>query len=137
MRPILPALVTILALILYVGVCYSAGRSRARHRIEAPAVTGHPDFERAYRVQMNTLEQLVVFLPALWLYAMFLSPLGAAIFGLVWVVARVWYAVAYARDPARRGPAFLVAGIASAALLVGGLIGVLGQLARTGLLTTP
>ena len=65
MIPAFPALVSVLALLLYIGVFAAAGRARHRYGIKAPAVTGAPEFERAFRVQQNTLEQLVWFIPAL------------------------------------------------------------------------
>src|SRR5204862_168164 len=89
-----PALVTVLALLLYVGVFVTAGRARGRYGIQAPAVTGAPEFERALRVQQNTLEQLIWFLPALWLFAAYVSPLWASIIGLVWIAGRVFEALA-------------------------------------------
>jgi len=65
LQSILPAFITVLALLLYAGVCGNVLRARRRSRIRAPAVTGADDFERAFRVQQNTLEQLVLFVPAL------------------------------------------------------------------------
>src|SRR5688572_9914465 len=99
MIPAFPALVVALALLLYVGVFIAAGRARHRYGIKSPAVTGPPEFERALRVQQNTLEQLVWFVPALWLFALFLSSFWAGILGLVWIAGRAYYAVSYYRDP--------------------------------------
>ena len=112
-----PALVTVLALLLYVGVFVAAGRARGRYGVEAPAVTGAPEFERPLRVQQNTIEQLIWFLPALWLFASYVSPLWGSLIGLVWIAGRAHYAVSYYRDPEARGPGFLI-GFASAALLL-------------------
>src|SRR5580693_9322793 len=95
---------TLLMLLLYFVLTGVAGRARAKYGVKAPAVTGNEHFERAYRVQMNTVEQMALFLPALWLYAAYVSDRGAAVGGLVWVVGRVIYAHAYTRDPASRGP---------------------------------
>ncbi len=78
-----PALVSALALLLYVAVFAAAGRARHRYDVKAPAVTGPPEFERAFRVQQNTLEQIVWFIPALWLFALFVSPSWGGIIGLV------------------------------------------------------
>ena len=128
MIPTFPALVSALALLLYVGVFVAAGRARLRHGIRAPAVTGAPEFERAFRVQQNTMEQLVWFIPALWLFALYVSPLWAGIVGLVWVAARVYYAVSYYRDPETRGPGFVTSFASAAILLVGALIGILAAL---------
>src|SRR5690349_19576083 len=104
MIPAFPAPVVGLALLLYIGVFVTVGRARLRFDIKAPAVTGAPEFERAFRIQQNTLEQLVLFIPALWLFAVFASPLWAGIIGLVWVGGRAYYAVSYYRDPEARGP---------------------------------
>lgn len=103
----------------------NVARARSLYRILAPAVTGHEMFERAYRIQMNTLENAVLVLPALWLYAGFIGDRGAAAMGGVWLVARIWYAVAYQKDPAKRGPAFGLSMLAFAGLVAGGLWGVL------------
>ena len=131
--PVLPALVTWLALLLYLVLSINVSRMRRAHRIDAPATTGHPALERAFRVHQNTLEQLMLFLPALWLCALFLRPLWAAILGLIWVVGRVIYAWSYYRDPKSRGPGFLIAGIATILLMIGALVGIVLALGRTGL----
>ena len=129
MIPTFPALVSALALLLYVVVFATAGRARSRYGIKAPAVTGAPEFERAFRVQQNTLEQLVWFIPALWLFALYTSPLWAGIIGLVWIAGRAYYAVSYYRDPETRGPGFLIGFASAAVLLVGALIGIVAKLA--------
>jgi uncharacterized MAPEG superfamily protein len=133
MPSLLPALVTALALVLYVVMFLNAGRARRRYGVIAPAVTGAPEFERAFRVQQNTLEQLVLFLPSLWLFALFASALWASLLGLVWLLGRILYAVAYARDPATRGPGFIIAALASLVLLLGGLVGIVVTILRVGL----
>ena len=128
MIPTFPALVSALALLLYVAVFVTAGRARARYEIKAPAVTGAPEFERAFRVQQNTLEQLVWFIPALWLFALYASPLWAGIIGLVWIAGRAYYAFSYYRDPETRGPGILVGFASAGVLLVGALIGILASI---------
>ena len=115
-------LVTLLALVTYLGTMFHCGRMRARHHVMAPATTGHPAFERALRIQQNTLEQLVAFLPALWLFSILVNPMIGAALGLVWIVGRVIYAVSYARDPEKRGPGFGIAALALIVLLVGALV---------------
>ena len=114
----LPAVVTLLTLLLMFATVWMVGRARERYGIKAPSISGDPAFERAWRVQMNTLENAVMFIPALWLAAQYIDPLWAGIAGLVWLVGRVWYAAAYLRDPARRGPAYIVSMIAWAALML-------------------
>jgi glutathione S-transferase len=95
MIPTFPALVIALALVLYVFVFAAAGRARHRYGVKAPAVTGAPEFERAFRVQQNTLEQLVWFIPALWLFALYVSATWGGIIGLVWIAGRAYYARSY------------------------------------------
>ena len=118
------ASVTLIALLVYFLIIGAVGKARAQYGIKAPAVTGNEHFERAYRVQMNTLEQMALFLPALWLYAVYVSDRGAAVGGLIWVVGRVIYALAYTRDPASRGPGAIISLVASAGLWLGALYGV-------------
>lgn len=123
-----PALVTLAALALLFGCAWYVGHCRVRYKVAAPATTGPAEFERAFRVQMNTLENAVMFLPALWLAALYSSPRIAAAVGAVWVAARVWYAIAYARDAKARGAPFTVAYAAW---------GVLMLMAAWGVLTSP
>jgi len=120
----LPALVTLLTMLLLLATVWAVGRARDRYNIKAPAITGDPGFERAYRVQMNTLEQTVMFLPTLWLAANFGFSGWAGIAGLIWLVGRAWYAIAYLRDASKRGPGFMVAMLAWLALLIMAVIGV-------------
>lgn len=125
----LPALVTLLTILLLFGTSWLVGRARGKYAIKAPATSGHPMFERAYRVQMNTLEQTVMFLPTLWLAATYGFTGWAGIAGLVWVAGRVWYAVAYMAEPAKRGPGFGLASVGWIALLVMAAIGVVRAMA--------
>ncbi|HEV7121906.1 MAG TPA: MAPEG family protein [Rhodanobacter sp.] len=120
----LPGLVTLLTVLLLFATGAIVARARGRYAVKAPAVTGHPAFERAFRVQMNTLEQTVLFLPTLWLAAHYGFSGWAGIAGLVWLIGRVWYAVAYLKDPARRGSGFTLGVIAWVALLAMAGIGV-------------
>ncbi len=101
-----PAVVTLAICLLLFGCALNVGRMRTRHRIDAPATTGHPDLEIALRVQMNTLENAVLVLPPLWVAAIFFGPRAAAVAGAAWIASRLWYAIAYAADPRRRGPGF-------------------------------
>lgn len=121
----LSALLTLLVVLLQLFTGFNVGRARGRYGIKAPAVTGHELFERAYRIQMNTLENAALMLPALWLFAGFVSDLGAAVLGGLWIAARVWYAVAYQNDPKKRGPGFGLSMLAFAGLWLGALWGVL------------
>lgn len=119
----LPALVALLTVLLF-AVMWVVGHARGKHGIKAPATSGHPTFERAYRVQMNTMESAVMFLPTLWLAANYGFSGWAGVAGLVWIVGRVWYALAYLKDPAKRGPGYLVGMLGWAALLVMACLGV-------------
>ncbi|WP_374261414.1 MAPEG family protein [Zoogloea sp.] len=108
----LTAGVTLLIVLLMFGTCFAVGKGRHRYGVQAPAVTGHPAFERLYRVQMNTLEWAAMTLPCLWLCAAYVSDPVAAALGGLWLLGRVWYAVGYAREPALRAKGFTVAALA-------------------------
>jgi glutathione S-transferase len=116
---------TLLALLLYLGVAYNVAMARGRYKIKAPAVTGDENFERAYRVQMNTIEQMVFFLPAMWLYAILLNDIGAAVGGLIWVVGRLIYAFSYLRNPTSRSTGFTIGFVAALGLYLGAVYGLL------------
>jgi glutathione S-transferase len=120
----LTALVTLLICLVMFATGVNVARARGRYKIKAPAVTGHEMFERSYRIQMNTLESAMLTLPALWLYAGFIGDRGAAAMGAVWVVARIWYAIAYQSDPNKRGPGFSLSMLAFAGLAAGALWGI-------------
>jgi glutathione S-transferase len=125
MSEVYTAAVTLLALLLYLIVSLNVGEARRKYEVRAPATTGNEHFERAYRVQMNTLEQMAFFLPSLWLCAVFLSDLAAAVIGMVWVGGRALYALAYIHDPASRGRGMMISFIAASALYLGALFGVM------------
>jgi glutathione S-transferase len=114
----LPALVTLLTVLLLFATAYVVGRARSQYGIKAPAISGHPVFERAYRVQMNTLENTVIFLPTLWLAAHFGFSGWAGFAGLVWLTGRLWYAVAYFKEASKRGPGFALSTLGWVALLL-------------------
>ena len=115
-------IVTFLALAQYVLFGVQVGSMRGKHGIKAPATTGHPEFERMNRVHGNTMEQLVVFLPALWIHAIYANPLWGAGIGLVFIVGRFVYRAEYLKDPASRGTGFLLSFIPSAVLLIWALV---------------
>jgi uncharacterized membrane protein YecN with MAPEG domain len=119
----LVAIVVALALLEYMFFALQVGRGRGKYGVAAPAISGHPTFERLYRVQLNTLEQLIVFVPAVWLFATFVSAPTAAAVGLVFVVGRALYYSGYVKDPAKRGPGFLLGFVANVVLVLGSLIG--------------
>lgn len=119
----LPAVVVLLTVLLQCGTAFAVARARGLYGIKAPATTGHPGFERAFRVQMNTLEATLMFLPLLWLAATYGAPLWAGLAGLLWVAGRVWYALAYLRDPAKREGGFVVSAVGLLAMLAIGSLG--------------
>lgn len=120
-----PALVTLGNLVLCFVCAALVGRARIRYRIPAPATTGHEGFDLAFRAQMNTLENTVIFLPALWMCALWFGPAAATGIGLLWLVARVWYVVAYTQDARKRGGGFGLSLLAWAALMILAAWGVL------------
>jgi glutathione S-transferase len=118
-----PSLITWLTLLLLTVVAVNVGRARGRFGVAAPATTGHAEFERYYRVQMNTIESAMVFLPALWLSAWYWNPTSASICGAIWLVGRVWYAQAYVRDAAKRSGGFGLSMLAFFVLLGSAAVG--------------
>jgi glutathione S-transferase len=116
-------IVMALALIEFFAFGIAVGRARTRFGVPAPATSGNADFERVYRVQMNTLEQLMIFLPSLWTYATYVSPTWAAGLGLVFIVGRYVYFVGYSKAAEKRGIGFGISSLPVLILLVGGLIG--------------
>ena len=126
----LVAIVTVLALVQYFVLGLRVGQARGKYGIEAPAITGHPIFERHFRVHQNTLEQLVLFIPALWLFATYVSAPVAAGLGVLFIIGRFVYARGYVAEPKKRGPGTALTALATMALLVGGLVGALVQLLR-------
>jgi len=119
------AVVTAVALVEYIILGVRVGQARGQYGVEAPATTGHPIFERHFRVHQNTLEQLIVFLPALWLFGSYVSGTIAGLLGLVFIVARAIYARGYVADPKQRSTGAMLSFGATAILLLGGLLGAL------------
>lgn len=122
------AIVTMLLLIQYTAYSLLCGLARGKDTVVAPATSGDEMFERAFRVQMNTLEQMAVTLPAMWVCAYFFSPLWAAGLGVVFMIGRLIYRQAYMKDPASRGPGMGIGFLANMALIVLSLWGAIGQL---------
>lgn len=117
------AIVTALALLVYVWVTLKIGAARAKFGVKAPSIDGPPDFQRVFRVQQNTLEQLALFLPALWLFAAAWGDMTAAIIGVFWPIGRILYAVSYYQAAEKRGAGFGLTFLPSVILLLGGLAG--------------
>ncbi len=115
------ALVTLLSLLFYFYTTTRVSKARAEFGVKVPAISGNPDFERVFRVQMNTLEWLPIFLPSLWLFAIYISDWIAAAIGLVWIAGRIAYLIGYSQAAAKRGPGFGIQALAATALAVGAL----------------
>jgi len=115
------AVVTLLALLTYVWMGFRVGQGRSKYGIAAPATTGNEDFERMFRAHANTGEWLLIFLPSLWIFAIYVNDLWAAGVGLVWIIARIMYALGYTKEAGRRSTGFLIQMLATAVLLLGSL----------------
>jgi glutathione S-transferase len=124
----LPALVTIGITLLMFFLAFNVGKQRGIHKIDAPAMTGHPMLERAIRVQMNTIEGVLLVLPLMWVYAAFGNPRVAALLGALWIVARIWYSQAYMADPGNRSKAFTAGLLATMGLFIGATWSVLARM---------
>ena len=116
-------IVICLALVEFLYFGFAVGKARTRYNVPAPAVTGNEIFERYFRVQMNTLEQLVVFIPSIWLFGQYLSPYVAAGLGVVFLIGRLIYLSAYVKDPKKRELGFVLSFFPSVILLVGAIYG--------------
>jgi len=115
------ALVTLLALVFYFVTSARVARARIRYGVKLPAISGNADFERVFRVQMNTLEWLPIFLPSLWLFAVYISDAIAGGIGFVWIIGRIVYMIGYTQSVPGRSPGFAIQALATIALLLGAL----------------
>jgi glutathione S-transferase len=115
------ALVTCLAILFYFFTGVQVAKARAAFGVKAPAISGNPDFERVFRVQMNTLEWMPILLPSLWLFAIYISDAIAAVLGLVWIAGRILYMTGYSQAADKRGPGFGIQAAAAILLWLGGL----------------
>lgn len=121
-----------LALLQFFIFGMAVGKARGTYKVAAPATTGNEVFERYFRVQMNTLEIIVILVPGLLLFATFVSPAWAAGLGAVYLIGRVMYFQAYVKSPQSRSWGYAVSALPTLILLVGGIIGVIVALARPG-----
>jgi len=113
------ALVTCMAILFYFFTCVQVAKARAAFGVKAPAISGNPDFERVFRVQMNTLEWMPILLPSLWLFAIYISDAIAAVLGLVWIAGRILYMTGYSKAAGKRGPGFGIQATAAVILWAG------------------
>lgn len=123
---LLSAAVSVLSILFVFYTGLVVAQMRGKHKIDAPAVTGNPEFERAYRVQVNTLEQFVMFLPLLWLATSFFMTLPwlPAVFGLIWIAGRFMYLQGYIAAAEKRSTGFLITSLATAGLLILSIVGI-------------
>ena len=126
----LTALVTCLAILMYFYFSFQVGKARTTYGIKAPAISGNPDFERVFRVHMNTLEWMPIFLPALWLFAIYISDAIAAALGVIWMVGRILYMTGYAKAANKRSPGFAIQASAAIVLWLGATGAILWRLFR-------
>ena len=117
------ALVTGLAVLEYLVISFYVGWARGKFQVVAPATTGHPEFERYFRVQQNTVEQLVLFVPSLWLFGYFMGGPLAAVIGSFFLLGRILYFRGYVRAAEKRGLGFAIGQLANVVLLIGGIAG--------------
>src|ERR1700750_583839 len=122
------ALVTVLGCLLFFYTTVRVGQARTAFGVKAPATTGDPDFERVFRVQMNMLEWMPLFLAGLWLFAVYISDAYAAVLGVIWIVGRVVYIFAYSQAAAKRGLGYAIQALAGLALLIGALVAILWRI---------
>jgi glutathione S-transferase len=122
------ALVTLLAVLFYFYTSVAVAQARVKFGIKAPAVLGDPEFERFFRIQMNTLEWMPIFLPSLWLFALYLDDRIAALLGLAWIAARILYFLGYAAAAEKRNMGFGVQAIIGGLLFAGAFAGVAAKL---------
>jgi glutathione S-transferase len=122
------ALVTCLALAVYMFSCILVSRARVKFGVKLPAISGNADFERVFRAQMNTLEWLPFFLPSLWLFAIYIGDSSAAALGAVWSLGRILYVLGYARAVQKRGPGFAIQSLATIVLWLGALGAIIWRL---------
>lgn len=116
-------IVIALALLQLVYFCLRVGAARGKYNVPAPATSGHEMFERYYRVQMNTVELIIVFVPAIWLFGKYISPFVAAGLGVLYLIGRFLYLRGYVVDPKKRSVGFGLSFLPTLILLLGGLGG--------------
>ncbi len=117
-------LATLFMLLVYFWAGMRVGQARGTYGVKAPATSGAEEFNLIYRAHVNTLEQIVLTLPAIWLLAIWVGDLWAGIAGFVWVLGRFLYITSYSKIAEKRGPGFLIGFLATAAALMGALVSI-------------
>ena len=121
-------IVTVLAVLQFIVVGFQVGGARGKYGVKAPATTGNEIFERIFRIQQNTLELLVGFVPGIYLFSRYFNPLWAAALGVIYLAGRQIYAASYVKEPSKRSLGYGLSFLPVAALLIGGLIGAVWHL---------
>jgi glutathione S-transferase len=116
-------LIVLLALLQYVWFTARVGLGRGKYNVNAPACEGDEGFERLFRVQQNTMEQLIILIPAAFAFAYYLSPLWVLVPGAIYLIGRVLYSAEYLKDPKTRTPGMVLTLFANVALVLGALFG--------------
>ncbi len=122
------AIVSGLAVLQAFYFALHVGKARVKYEVNAPAISGSAEFERAFRVHANTIEQLVIFLPGLWMFGYYVNEQIGAGIGLLFIIGRFVYRNAYLGDPKSRGAGFGIGALSMTVLVVGGMIGAAMQL---------
>lgn len=126
--PYFTSFMTLVALGQFFWFSLMVGRARSQHNVPAPATYGNPEFERVFRVQQNTMEQLVLFLPSLWLFGVLVNDLAAGILAIIWVLGREFYGMNYIKNPDSRGRGFIISIGSTAVLFFGALVSVVMEI---------
>jgi hypothetical protein len=120
-----------LALVQFFVFGYAVARARVRFNVPAPAMSGHEVFERYFRVQMNTLEQLIIFVPSILLFSRYVNAYVAAALGVLFLIGRAVYFRSYVNAPKDRHVGFVLTAVANVTLLLGAIVGSVIALTRT------
>jgi glutathione S-transferase len=119
-----PSFITVVTLIVFFIITVNVGRARVKYKVPVPQTSGDPDFERVFRVQQNTLEQLILFLPSLWLFSLFVNPIWGAGIGGVWIIGRILFAWGYYQEAQKRRLGFAINALSVIVLILGSLVGI-------------
>lgn len=125
--PVFTSFMTLVAVGQFFFFSFMVGRARVKHNVPAPATYGNPEFERVFRVQQNTMEQLIFFLPSMWLFAFWVNDFAAGLLAILWVVGRELYGMSYIKDPDSRGKGFMLSMAAGATMWIGSLVAIIYQ----------
>jgi uncharacterized MAPEG superfamily protein len=118
------AIVTALALLQTFVYAFLVGKARGKYGVSAPAMSGDPNFEREFRVHQNSVENLVLVIPAMWIFGTYVHSMTAAGLGLLYIVSRIIYRNAYLKDPNSRSTGFTIGAVCTLTLILGSVVGI-------------